>query len=258
MAGNVEGKMNYIDFFKNGSGIHIKKKNEGKFTASAKAAGESVQEHAHKVMSDPNATTLQKKRANFAIQAKRWARKHQTGGRVFMNATKVNSDDSTPLTRLWDFVSNFDSSKEEPEKITITSTESPKDQDFSGYTLLGTPISKSAGKMHQDLVDLQNLFTKYNLPITITSGYREGATTSNGKPSRHASGEAMDIVPTEGHTFQEIIDMTRNIPEIANFMKSHQIGVIDETTEEMLAKTGGTNPHLHYGKDSTAQSFWHV
>ena len=73
--------MNYIDFMKDG-GIHIKKKNKGKFTASAKAAGEGVQEHAHKVMNDPNATTLQKKRANFAIQAKKWHRKHQNGGIV--------------------------------------------------------------------------------------------------------------------------------------------------------------------------------
>lgn len=54
------------------SGIHIKAKNKGKFTASAKAAGEGVQEHAHKVMNDPNASPLQKKRANFAIQASRW------------------------------------------------------------------------------------------------------------------------------------------------------------------------------------------
>lgn len=57
--------------FKKGGGIHIKEKNKGKFTKSAKAAGKSVQEHAHDVMKDPNATTLQKKRANFAIQAKR-------------------------------------------------------------------------------------------------------------------------------------------------------------------------------------------
>lgn len=55
-----------------GSGIHIKKKNEGKFTASAKKAGEGVQEHAHEVMNNPNASGLEKKRANFAIQAKKW------------------------------------------------------------------------------------------------------------------------------------------------------------------------------------------
>ena len=71
--------MNYLDYLKEGSKIYIKKKNRGKFTASAKAAGEGVQEHAHKVMNDPNATPLQRKRANFAIQAKRW-HKHQDGG----------------------------------------------------------------------------------------------------------------------------------------------------------------------------------
>jgi len=57
------------------SGIKIKKKNRGKFTKSAKAAGQSVQEHAHSVMNNPNSTPLQRKRANFAIQAKRWKKK---------------------------------------------------------------------------------------------------------------------------------------------------------------------------------------
>ena len=61
-----------IQTFKKGGGIHIKEKNRGKFTKSAKAAGESVQEHAAKVLSDPNATSLQKKRANFARNAAKW------------------------------------------------------------------------------------------------------------------------------------------------------------------------------------------
>ena len=67
-----------ILYLKNGSGIHIKKKNKGKFTKSAKAAGQTVQEHAKSVLNDPNATPLQKKRANFARNAAKW--KHQNGG----------------------------------------------------------------------------------------------------------------------------------------------------------------------------------
>lgn len=67
-----------IPFFKKGSKIYIKKENRGKFTKSAKAAGESVQEHAAKVLSDPNATPLQRKRANFARNAAKW--KYQEGG----------------------------------------------------------------------------------------------------------------------------------------------------------------------------------
>ena len=66
--------------FKNGSGIHIKEKNRGKFTASAKAAGESVQEHAKHVLNNPNATPLQKKRANFARNASKW--KHEDGAKT--------------------------------------------------------------------------------------------------------------------------------------------------------------------------------
>ena len=54
-----------IPSYKNG-GIHIKKKNRGKFTAAAKRAGMSVQEYARKVLKDPNASPLLKKRANFA------------------------------------------------------------------------------------------------------------------------------------------------------------------------------------------------
>ena len=52
--------------------IYIKPKNRGKFTASAKKAGKSVQAHAASVLSDPKATPLQKKRANFARNAAKW------------------------------------------------------------------------------------------------------------------------------------------------------------------------------------------
>ena len=57
------------------SKIKINPKNKGKFTASAKKAGKSVQEHARSVMANPKATPLQRRRANFAIQSKKWARK---------------------------------------------------------------------------------------------------------------------------------------------------------------------------------------
>lgn len=77
--------MNNLEFigcqiFKSGSGIHIKKKNRGKFTASAKKAGQSVQEHARSVLNNPNATPLQKKRANFARNAAKW--KHEDGSKI--------------------------------------------------------------------------------------------------------------------------------------------------------------------------------
>lgn len=79
--------MNILEFLKNGSGIHIKEKNKGKFTKSAKAAGQTVQEHARSVLNDPNATPLQKKRANFARNAAKW--KHKEGGKAFVNGVSI-------------------------------------------------------------------------------------------------------------------------------------------------------------------------
>ena len=65
--------MNILEFLTGGnlpliakSGIHIKKKNRGKFTESAKEHGMGVQEYATKVLNDPNSTPLQRKRAQFA------------------------------------------------------------------------------------------------------------------------------------------------------------------------------------------------
>lgn len=80
----MKNLVEHLKSLKKGGEIHIKKENRGKFTKSAKAAGEGVQEHAHHVMNDPNATTLQKRRANFAIQAARWSkkRKHSSGGNI--------------------------------------------------------------------------------------------------------------------------------------------------------------------------------
>lgn len=64
--------LGYLEMMKKGAKIHIKKKNRGKFSASARKAGQSVQEHAKSVLNNPNATTLQKRRAQFAINAKKF------------------------------------------------------------------------------------------------------------------------------------------------------------------------------------------
>lgn len=56
------------------SGIHIKPENRGKFRASSKKAGQSVQEHAKSVLANPNASAKEKKRANFARNARKWNR----------------------------------------------------------------------------------------------------------------------------------------------------------------------------------------
>lgn len=70
---------NLINLFKAG-GIHINPKNKGKFTASAKRAGMSVQEFARHVLANKDKySTTQVRRANFARNAKRF--KHRNGGK---------------------------------------------------------------------------------------------------------------------------------------------------------------------------------
>lgn len=252
--------MNYLDFFKKGgkSGIYIKKKNRGKFTKSAKAAGEGVQEHAHKVMNDPNATPLQKKRANFAIQAKRWAKKHQSGGELINKNKKIlfsRAKVETPEQKYTMYI---------PEDNTSNTYVVPREAykenyDLSGYTIpsltVAPTVEKSDNKLHADLNGLLSLFNKYNVRVRVTSGYREGAKTKQGKTSFHALGKAIDIVPEDGD-FAKLAQTIKTNPEIKSYMMARGLGVYDETSAETLALTGGTAAHYHIGPDKIAQKFW--
>ena len=68
------GKMNILEFLKNGSGIHIKKKNRGKFTSYC--GGKVTDECIRKAKASGNPTLV--KRATFAANARKW--KHKKGG----------------------------------------------------------------------------------------------------------------------------------------------------------------------------------
>lgn len=54
--------------------IKINPKNKGKFTRYAKSKGMTVQAAAKKVLADPKASPALKKEANFARNAKKWAK----------------------------------------------------------------------------------------------------------------------------------------------------------------------------------------
>lgn len=70
-----------ITAHKKGGKIHIKKKNRGKFTESAKRAGMGVQEFARHVLANKDEySSILIKRANFARNAKKF--KHKSGGSI--------------------------------------------------------------------------------------------------------------------------------------------------------------------------------
>ena len=60
--------------FKSGGEIYINPKNKGKFTSTKKRTGKSTAELKH--FKNP----LTRKRAVFAQNAKKWAKKHESGG----------------------------------------------------------------------------------------------------------------------------------------------------------------------------------
>ena len=70
------GKMNIIELLKNGSGIHIKKKNRGKFTSYC--GGKVTNECIRKAKASGNPTLV--KRATFADNARHF--KHRFGGQI--------------------------------------------------------------------------------------------------------------------------------------------------------------------------------
>ena len=75
--------MNTLQFLKNGSGIHIKKKNRGKFTDYC--GGKVTSECIAKGKKSPNAAI--RKRATFAANARKW--KHKKGGKAFVNGVSI-------------------------------------------------------------------------------------------------------------------------------------------------------------------------
>ena len=95
------GKMNILEFLKNGSGIHIKKKNRGKFTSycGGKVTDECIQKG--KNSSNPAI----RKRATFAANARKW--KHKEGGII-----KAGDGLSTSLLGLLPGVGTYQDYKE--------------------------------------------------------------------------------------------------------------------------------------------------
>jgi hypothetical protein len=82
------GKMNILEFLKNGSGIHIKEKNKGSFTRWC--GGNVTEECIHKGKASSNPKI--RKKATFADNARHF--KHKKGGKAFVEG--VNVLDSNP------------------------------------------------------------------------------------------------------------------------------------------------------------------
>ena len=101
----------------------------------------------------------------------------------------------------------------------------------------------------QELVDLMQ---EEGISFRITSGSRPGALTSKGLPSHHDTGDALDITPIKGQTWEDLISQMKNSKKFIAYMQEHNLGILDERSQKMQAKTGATGAHFHIGPDRSA------
>ena len=98
------------------------------------------------------------------------------------------------------------------------------------------------------------LLKEEGVDARITSSYREGAVTSNGSRSHHGNKEnpAIDIVPTNGKSYDELIIQMITNPKIMKYFKDHGWGIHSEVSKDQWNSLT-TGAHLHIGPDNVAK-----
>lgn len=137
-----------------------------------------------------------------------------------------------------------------PTEDHITVTQPIVDQ------VMSTPMGKHVFKYNNmNVGHMQALLdeaAKYGISFRVTSGVRPGAKTKSGNVSWHASGNAIDVTPIAGQTYEDLKQAIRNNPAFVKWMQDHGYGIYEETTPGVMAKTGATGKHWHIGKDKVA------
>ena len=155
-------------------------------------------------------------------------------------AGEEESQDNEPFS--W-----FEAYKPQPVASTIAGA-------TNGWTEKGPATTYNRGRLDKEI---KALFQKHGINITVTSGKRAaGAAGKAGAKSHHVGGNAVDIVPGKGETFESIKQKMLSNPEIQQFFSDKGLGVLDETSPDVMKKTGATGQHFHIGPDKAAQKTW--
>lgn len=105
--------------------------------------------------------------------------------------------------------------------------------------------------------NIEKMFKEEGINVKITSGLRTaGQAGKAGNKSHHITGNAVDIVPVDGD-FKKLRSQIINNSRIMNFLQNNNLGILDESDPEMMARTGATGAHFHIGPDRIAdRSFY--
>ena len=140
-----------------------------------------------------------------------------------------------------------------PQQVTTqidnTKVEQPKIEKQKG-TVSYKYKDLDVGNM-QELIDLM---VDEGISFRVTSGNRPGAKTKSGNPSHHGSGDALDITPIEGQTWDDLIAQMKASPNFIKYMNEHGLGILDERSKDVQIKTGATGEHFHIGPDLIAKT----
>ena len=144
-------------------------------------------------------------------------------------------------------------------------------QGFAGWKpLTNNQVSQNSNSANMSFEDL---IKTYNLPIYISSGYRgkngfRGGKTKSGKQSNHNKLDehghpiAYDVQPLvngkvdkSDSAFANLRNILANNQDVKEWFRMRNWGILDETTPQMMAKTGATGKHFHIGPDRAAVRF---
>lgn len=144
-------------------------------------------------------------------------------------------------------------------------------QGFAGWK----PLTNNQVSQNSNLANMsfEDLIKTYNLPIQISSGYRgkngfRGGKTKSGKQSNHNKLDehghpmAYDIQPLvngkvdkSDSAFANLRNILANNQDVKEWFRMRNWGILDETTPQMMARTGATGKHFHIGPDRAAVRF---
>lgn len=160
--------------------------------------------------------------------------------RVVKRVLKQETDTTQPVTT-------------EPVSTPVSTTTTSTNPTTSTTTKpSGQHVFKHKGMKVGKMQALLDEAAKYGIYFRVTSGLRPGAKTKKGNTSHHSLGNAIDVTPIEGQTYADLTQQIKNSPEFVKWMQDHGYGIYDETTPEVMAKTGATGAHWHIGPDKVA------
>lgn len=156
-----------------------------------------------------------------------------------------------PIVQLGTY--EFSNKAKQPETQTTTAVDESEESPVSTITR-GTITYKTNGMNIGNMQEVLDKFAESGISLRVTSGFRENAMTASGNRSNHAYGNAVDVTPGEGETWDTLRTKLKNSPTLIKWLQDKGYGILDETTPATMAMTKATGAHWHIGPDKKAIS----